>query len=361
MASPKIIISFGANTKKLKGDLDKAEGIVGKFTKAAKGALIGMGVAAAGAAVAIGEEAVQAAIQDQASAAKLAKTLKNTTAATELQTAAVEDYILKTEIATGIVDDKLRPSLDRLVRSTHNVKEAEKLQTVAMDISAGTGKDLQAVTEALAKAHDGNFAALKRMGVPLDDNITKTKDFQGAVKELAKTFEGQSATASNTMAGKMERIKRRIDEAKESLGYLIMDGLQPLVDWVLSPEGGATITSWIKTTADGLKTTVDMFKTINGWLDNKFVQNPLGLNDTQKPKGNALEIFQKGTGQLDEYLNGDSRAMIQNSARTWGSNVQNITIQMNSVDPASAAKAVKLALAKAQRLAVTNQVGRGMG
>ncbi len=128
------------------------------------------------AAIKIGVDAVKAAIEDEKAQISLAQTLKNVTKATDAQVKATEDYIDKTARATGIADDQLRPSLDRLVRSTQDVTKAQKLQQLALDIAAGTGKDLATVTEALGKAYDGNLGALKRIGVPLDENIIKTID-----------------------------------------------------------------------------------------------------------------------------------------------------------------------------------------
>jgi hypothetical protein len=137
--------------------------------------------------------------------------------------------VTQTALATGITDDVLRPSLDRLVRSTQNVSEAQKLQQLALNVSAGTGKDLSAVTEALAKAYDGNFGALKKLGVPLDENIIKSKDFDAAAAALAATFEGQASTQAETFAGKMARLNVAFDEAKETVGSYVLDAITPLL------------------------------------------------------------------------------------------------------------------------------------
>ncbi len=179
-------------------------------------AFAALGAAAGAAAIKIGVDAVKAAIEDEKAQVSLAQTLKNVTKATDAQVKATEDYIDKTARATGIADDQLRPSLDRLVRSTQDVTKAQKLQQLALDIAAGTGKDLATVTEALGKAYDGNLGALKRIGVPLDENIVKTKDFDAAVIALSETFEGQADAAANTF-GRLARFKVAIDEAKESL------------------------------------------------------------------------------------------------------------------------------------------------
>lgn len=207
--------------------------------------MLGLGVAAAGAAVAIGVEGVKAAIADQKEQLTLAKTLQNTTKATDAQVAAVEKYIEKTMYATGVTDTKLRTSLDRLVRSTGSVTKAQKLQAIAIDVAAGTGKDLQTVSEAISKSYDGNFIALNKLGGGIDQAIIKNKDFDGAMKSLAKTFEGQAEVAVGSFEGRMNLLQIRMDEAKESIGGVLLEGLEPLFDFMESPAGQKFIDDFV--------------------------------------------------------------------------------------------------------------------
>ena len=187
---------FSTGLNKATTETQSFTGKIDNIVATAAKAFLGLATAVGTAAFAIGVSAVKAAIEDEKAQVSLAQTLRNTTKATDQQIAATEDYIDATARATGIADDQLRPSLDRLVRSTQDVTKAQKLQQLALDIAAGTGKDLAAVTEALGKAYDGNLGALKRIGVPLDENIVKTKDFDGAVKALSETFAGQAAAAA---------------------------------------------------------------------------------------------------------------------------------------------------------------------
>lgn len=206
---------------------------LGKWSKVAGAAFLAAGAAAAAYAGKLAIDGVKAAIEDEAAQLKLATTLKNVTNATDAQTKAVEDYILKTELAYGVTDDQLRPSLDRLVRSTKSVEEAQKLQTLALNISAGTGKELTAVSEALAKAHDGNFGALKRLGVSIDESIIKSKDFDAATAALASTFKDQASIQADTFDGKMRRLSVAFNEGKETVGAFILDAIQPMVNFVV--------------------------------------------------------------------------------------------------------------------------------
>ncbi len=233
---PKIKITFDADfdelKKGVKGAQNEVEGFgskMGGFAKKAGAAFAAAGAAAAAYAGVLLVDGVKSAIEDEAAQAKLATTLGNVTGATKDQIAAVEDYITQTALANGITDDVLRPSLDRLVRSTKNVEEAQKLQTLALDIAAGTGKDLKTVSEALGKAYDGNLGALKKLGVGIDDSIIKSKNFDAAAAALSKTFEGQASKQAETFQGKMARLTVAFDEAKETVGSYVLDALTPLV------------------------------------------------------------------------------------------------------------------------------------
>jgi hypothetical protein len=204
-----------------------------KFGKIAGAAFLAAGVAAVAYAGKLAIDGVKAAIEDEAAQLRLATSLKNVTGATDAQVSATEAYITKAQLAYGINDNDLRPSLDRLVRSTKDVEEAQKLQTLAINIAAGTGKSLQAVSEALAKAHDGNFTALKKLGGGIDENIIKSKDFEAATVSLSKTFEGQASKQADTFDGKMRRLKEAFGEGKESIGGFILDAVTPMISAIV--------------------------------------------------------------------------------------------------------------------------------
>jgi len=203
---------------------------IGKFGKIAGAAFLAAGVAAAAYAGKLAIEGVKSAIEDEAAQAKLAATLRNVTGATDAQIKATEDYVLKQSLLFGITDDQLRPSLDRLTRATGDVTKAQKLQSLAIDISAATGKSLQAVTESLSKAQEGNLAGLSRLGVGLSKAELKTLDFEQITAKLANTFEGQATIQADTFQGKMARLSIAFDEAKETVGAFILDAITPMVE-----------------------------------------------------------------------------------------------------------------------------------
>jgi hypothetical protein len=163
----------------------------------------------------------------------LAKTIKATTSATAAQVKGVEDYITKTSIAIGVTDDELRPAFSRLVRSTKDADEAQRLLNLALDLAAASGKPLETVTNALGKAYDGNTTALGKLGLGLDSNLLKSKDNDKIIKQLETTYGKFAEGAAETTAKKFERIKIATDEAKEAIGAALLPTIEKLSNYLI--------------------------------------------------------------------------------------------------------------------------------
>ena len=190
--------------------------------------------AAAGAAVgAFALSAVKAAAEDEAAQLKLAETIRSTTKATDDQIKGVERYITQTSIAAGITDDELRPAFSRLVRSTNDVEDAQKLLNLALDLSAATGKPLESVTNALGRAYDGNTTALGKLGLGIDAADLKSQDFDTTFQQLTSTFGNFSENQAQSTQKQMERVKIALDEAKESIGAALLPVMQDLTAFLL--------------------------------------------------------------------------------------------------------------------------------
>jgi hypothetical protein len=211
--NPKGIDKAIADFKKLETNGEKAAFAIKKAAVPA-----GLAIAALGA---VAFDAVKAFAEDEAAAEKLGLTLQNVTYATDAQIASVEQFITKTSMAAAVADDELRPALDKLVRGTGDVAQAQDLLTLALDVSAGTGKDLGAVSDALSKAYNGNFTALKKLDPALASLIEEGADADEVFGRLGATFKNQASTAANTTSGQMKNLSIQMGEFKESIGAAV--------------------------------------------------------------------------------------------------------------------------------------------
>ena len=229
-------LSILADVDNLKKGLTEAntetEGFGGKLEGFGKKAGAAFAVAGAAALAYAGKllvDGVKSAIEDEAAQAKLATTLKNVAGATDQTIAATESWISNMGLAFGVTDNELRPSYERLARATGDVGEAQKLATLAIDVAAGSGKSLEAVSNALGKAYEGNSAGLAKLGIGISAADLKTMTFEETTALLAKTFGGQASEQANTFAGKMDRLKLAFDEGKETVGAFVLDAITPLL------------------------------------------------------------------------------------------------------------------------------------
>lgn len=172
----------------------------------------------------------QAAADDEKAQKALALTLRNTAGATDAQIAATEEWIAAQGKALGVADDDLRPALQRLAEGSKDVGEAQRLATIAMDVSAGTGKSLKTVTEALLRAQNGQVAGLSRYGIATKDAQGKTMSFEQVVAGMAKTFKGQASEAAETTAGKQRKLAVAMGELGEKIGAAVLPAMGALVD-----------------------------------------------------------------------------------------------------------------------------------
>ena len=213
--------------KSFGGLQDKVKGLGGSLPA------IGVAMAGIGAASAFIYKAVQAAAEDQKSQALLERQLKQTLHANDALVASMERFVSKAQLATGVTDTELRAGLATLVRATGDATQAQDLLNLSMDISAATGKDLDAVNIALAKAAGGNMTALQKLGVPLDKTAVKTKDLTALTKALKDQFGGAAATAANTFQGKLKILQGQFGEIIETIGAAMLPYLDKLATFLV--------------------------------------------------------------------------------------------------------------------------------
>jgi hypothetical protein len=101
-----------------------------------------------------------------------------------------------------------------------------------LDISAATGKPLEAVANSLGKAYDGNTAALGKLGIGLDAAELKSMSFEEVQGRLTELFGGAAAANADTYAGQIARVQVAFDEAKETLGTALLPILDKLLKFI---------------------------------------------------------------------------------------------------------------------------------
>lgn len=246
VAKVEILGEYKNLTKATRGatdNLKKMDKKVGGFSRSMRGSLAGIAAGLSFAALTRGlTDATTAAREDNKAQAILAATLVNTVGANKAVIDSVNEQVSTWQNANGVLDDEIRPAYGKLVASTEDITEANKLMELAFDVSAGTGKDLLTTSTLLAKAHGGNVKALDKL-VP---GISAAKD---PMKELADTYAGMAATAAEN--DPMSVISVRMADLQEQLGMKLLPYLQDFADWLVSDKG----TDFLDSVATGIEAT----------------------------------------------------------------------------------------------------------
>jgi hypothetical protein len=188
-----------------------------------------------------GKAAAKAFIEDEKAAIRLAQSVKNLGLAFEIPN--LETFISQMANASGVTDDQLRPSLQRLLQTTGSVTKSTELLTQALDISRGSGVDFETVVNDLTMAYVGQTRGLRKYSLGLSQAELKTMSFADVQAKLNQQFSGANAQYLTTYAGKMGILSNAASEAQENIGKGLVEALsllagdgntiQPLADSML--------------------------------------------------------------------------------------------------------------------------------
>lgn len=208
----------GRGTKNAAKDLGALDGLADKLTKKLAKAFT------VGAIASFAKSSVNAFTQANKQFTVMSQTLNNL--GFNVGITKLEDFFNKLEMQFGKDKSVLIPAFQTLINSTKDFAQSQNLLNLALDVSAGSGKDLGSVTMALGKAYAGQTTALTRLGIGLSQANLKGKSFVDIQKQLTAQFSGSASAAVNTFQGKLDVLKVTFDNMKETIGKGIVDGIQ---------------------------------------------------------------------------------------------------------------------------------------
>lgn len=228
------------------------------------------------------KNAAKAFIEDEQAATRLAQSVKNLGLAFE--TPRIEEFISQLSKASGVTDDQLRPSMQKLLQTTGSVAKSTELLTQALDISRGSGVDFETVVQDLSAAYVGQTRGLRKYSLGISQAELKTMSFADVQARLTKQFSGANAAYLETYAGKMQLLSTAAGEAQETIGKGLVDSLsllagegntiQPLAD---SMQDFAT---YVSDAIYGVAVLIDKMKAIPGMdfllRNQKFLRENIG-------------------------------------------------------------------------------------
>lgn len=251
--------------------------------------------------------AAKAATADAKSQGLLANALKNTVSATNEQISAVETSISKMESMAAVADDQIRPVFAQLTRVTGDLGQATSLTSLALDVAAGTGRDLNSVAIALGKAYQGNSTALTRLGI----NVKGVSD---PMALLEKQFAGSAEAAAKL--DPYQRLEIVFGNLQEQIGAALLPYLNELADYFNSAEGQAKLKQFASDVADIATSVIDLADSLqlSGILDDlatlierfaalsKLNFGKLAEQDASAAMESYVELYKTNRAAYDEKI-----------------------------------------------------------
>lgn len=193
-------------------------------------------------------------------------------------------FIQQLQSTTNVSENALVPALQQLIAQTGDLEQSQILLKTALDVSAGTGKDLTEVIDAISKAAVGNYKSIAALGVGFSAADAKAMGFVGTMTALQK-YTGSAEAATQTFSGQLTALKISAGEATESIGQGFIDAYSII--------------------SAGKPLLVDFGKTLENDAI-KFSNIMAGLAQTFKEKGFVAAFVENYKSQFEIAIKGSS-------------------------------------------------------
>lgn len=167
---------------------------------------------------------VQAGIEQEASMARVRSTLESVGLSYEASAEALAAYSDRM-VGLGFNANDAEESLARLMATTKDAEQAQKLAALAADFAADKNITLGEATNVLTKVYAGNTMALKQYGIDLDE----TADAADAFAAMQDRVGGRAEAMADTTEGAIRIMRERWNSLKDQIGLAVLPTLKSLI------------------------------------------------------------------------------------------------------------------------------------
>jgi hypothetical protein len=222
-----------AGKKSTKAVQDGIDGVDKKVKTFSKDTLddLGKRIALAfsvGAIIAFGKESVKAFQEAELNAKRLESALKNIAGEGDSAFNRLITQSQKLQRISIFSDDSIQKAQTQLIQLGLTSQQVEKLLPQIVDLASATGIDLTQATDLAISGINGVTRSLRPYGLEFEVAGSKTENLAILSDRLSK-FQGQTATALEASAGRVQVLENKYDDLKEEMG----ERLIPVLDFFL--------------------------------------------------------------------------------------------------------------------------------
>jgi hypothetical protein len=328
------------STEGAKKELNIFEKNAKKISGAISAAFAGIALAGITALADAIMDMTKAASQDAKSMALLNKQMDNSFKATQKQKDEMNAYIDSMSNMSGIADDDLRPAMSKLVSVSKNVGKAQKSFAMVMDISAGTGKDLNVVAQAYSKYLGGNKTALDKL-------VPGLKDANDKMGFLQSRYQGMAKIAGEN--DPFARINVVLDNFKEKIGTSFLPLINGLADWLASDDAQKAMDDFAKKVQDMVTylTSPEAQVVFKQWMEDlkvivKAIQDMIKALQDIKPLVDTAKFLYSITPGVSQFSSiAPSISALTGSSQQTTSTTTNVYVNAPNVSGPAVVNALK--------------------
>ena len=205
-------------------------------------------------------------------------------------------------IMTGMDDEELLSSYNKLLAVTKDRTQATKLLALAQDMAAGSGENLESSTTSITNALMGQTRGLKQFGIDIEEDIFKATTFAGQIKmleqEINKLYAGAAVEAGKSPAGIFAGFETAIENVKEMFGEELIERLAPtlksITDTINELATSGKLDPLIESFGNLVTSGVKLAETVS-----KILMNITGFQNSQQAVEWLTTTFERAAVAID--------------------------------------------------------------
>ncbi len=116
------------------------------------------------------------------------------------------DAAVSSQVRFGHTDEEVKNALTTLTLSYNDTGKALDEMQLTADLAARKHISLGEAATIVAKAHGGAGRVFKEFGITVGENADGTKNYDGALSDLAEKLKGQAAASADTFGGRLKAL-----------------------------------------------------------------------------------------------------------------------------------------------------------
>jgi len=169
------------------------------------------------------QQSIGNAVEDQQTQHELAESIRQTGRSYEIVGPQLEAFAAKMEQSTLYTDEQVRKASTLMVQMTDlDANGIQRAVKGSAGLAAVMGVDLESAARLVMKAMEGNYGALSRYGIKVDENLTAEQKQAALLDQLEKMY-GRAESATQSYAGQLTQLKKAWENTKEEIGRVVLN------------------------------------------------------------------------------------------------------------------------------------------